>query len=127
MKINKNALLIIAHGSRKKVSNIEIHQLANRILISDSGFDIVQSCFLDIAEPSIPEGLKICANQNPSSIIVFPYFLAAGRHVIEDIPEIIEQEKPKYPGISIKSVPYLGSSPLIVDIIKTLAENNVKT
>jgi len=50
--------------------------------------------------------------------------LAAGRHVIEDIPEIIEQEKPKYPGISIKSVPYLGSSPLIVDIIKTLAENN---
>lgn len=125
MKINKNALLIIAHGSRKKVSNIEIHQLANRILISDSNFDIVQSCFLEIAKPSIPEGLRICVSQNASSIIVFPYFLAAGRHVLEDIPNIIEQEKIKYPDISIKSVPYLGSSPVIVDIIKTLAENNV--
>ncbi len=125
MKINKNALLIIAHGSRKKVSNIEIHQLANRILISDSNFDIVQSCFLEIAKPSIPEGLRICVSQNASSIIVFPYFLAAGRHVLEDIPNIIEQEKNKYPDISIKSVPYLGSSPVIVDIIKTLAENNV--
>ena len=63
-------------------------------------------------------------NQGASEVLILPYFLAAGRHVIEDIPNIVDEEKTKYPDISITSLPYFGSSPVIVDILKTLAENN---
>ena len=121
----KKALLIIAHGSRKKISNIEIHQLANNILLKSNKFVMVQACFLEIAEPSISKGIELCVKNNVDEILIMPYFLAAGRHVIEDIPVIIENERKRYPNISLKTLPYLGSNPVIVDILKTLAENSV--
>jgi len=123
--MNIKALLIIAHGSRKAESNIEISELANNIVSKSNIFDIGEACFLEIAKPSIPEGLKMCVSKNASEILIMPYFLAAGRHVIEDIPQIINEEKMKYPMTSIKSLPYFGSNPDIVDILKTLAENDV--
>ena len=124
MNINKKSLLVVAHGSRKKISNIEIHQLANNISMKIQTFSIVEACFLEIAEPSIPQGIESCVRQGASEVLILPYFLAAGRHVIEDIPNIVKEEKTKYPDISITSLPYFGSSPVIVDILKTLAENN---
>ena len=123
--MNRKALLIVAHGSRKDESNSEIHELANNIASRSNAFSIVEACFLEIAKPSIPEGLEICVNKNASEILIMPYFLAAGRHVTEDIPQIINEEKIKYLDISIKLLPYLGSNPDIVDILKTLAENDV--
>ena len=124
MNIKKKSLLVVAHGSRKKISNIEIHQLANNISMKLQTFCIVEACFLEIAEPSIPQGIESCVKQGASEVLILPYFLAAGRHVIEDIPNIVDEEKTKYPDISITSLPYFGSSPVIVDILKTLAENN---
>ena len=124
MNKKKKALLVAAHGSRKKVSNIEIHQLANNILLKSQVFDIVEACFLEIAKPSIPDGIKSCIEKNASEILIMPYFLAAGMHVIEDIPGIVDKERLKHKGVIIKSLPYFGSSPVIVDILKTLAENN---
>ena len=124
MNKKKKALLLAAHGSRKKVSNIEIHQLANNILLKSQVFDIVEACFLEIAKPSIPDGIKSCIEKNASEILIMPYFLAAGMHVIEDIPGIVDKERLKHKGVIIKSLPYFGSSPVIVDILKTLAEND---
>ena len=124
MNIKKKSLLVVAHGSRKKISNIEIHQLANNISMKLKTFSIVEACFLEIAEPSIPQGIESCVKQGASEVLILPYFLAAGRHVIEDIPNIVDEEKTKYPDILITSLPYFGSSPVIVDILKTLAENN---
>jgi len=124
LNINKKALLVVAHGSRKKISNIEIHQLANNIALKSSVFHIVEACFLEIASPSIPQGIENCIQRNAKDILVMPYFLAAGKHVMEDIPEIITNEVLKYPGIPIKLSSYFGSSPVVVDIVKTLAEND---
>jgi sirohydrochlorin ferrochelatase len=87
-------------------------------------FKVVEACFLEIAEPSIPQGIELCAKKGANEIVIMPYFLAAGRHVMEDIPSIVNNEKEKYPNINIRSLPYLGSSPVIVDILKTLAEND---
>ena len=122
MNKKKKALLVVAHGSRKKVSNIEIHQLANNISLKSEVFDIVEACFLEIATPSIQDGIQSCIENDASEILIMPYFLAAGMHVIVDIPAIVDKEKHK--GVIIKSLPYFGSSPVIVDILKTLAENN---
>ena len=124
MNKKKKALLVVAHGSRKKVSNIEIHQLANNISLKSEIFDIVEACFLEIAMPSIPDGIQSCIEKDASEILIMPYFLAAGMHVIEDIPAIVDKERLKHKGVIIKSLPYFGSSPVIVDILRTLAEND---
>ena len=124
MNKKKKALLVVAHGSRKKVSNIEIHQLANNISLKSEIFDIVEACFLEIAMPSIPDGIQSCVEKDASEILIMPYFLAAGMHVIEDIPAIVDKERSKHEGVVIKTLPYFGSSSVIVDILRTLAEND---
>lgn len=103
------SLLIVAHGSRRESSNEEVRQLVGRIKGSpQSGFDDVSAAFLELAVPSIPDGLEACITRGAKQVVVFPYFLAAGRHVVEDIPGQVTPVKEKYPEVSVSISPHLG-------------------
>ena len=112
------ALLLIAHGSRRKQSNDEVVVLADRLKASCSGqYDIIHSGFLELAETLIPDGIKKCVDDGATSIIVLPYFLNSGRHVIEDIPNIVNDTIPQYPDVEIKIAQHLGASSLMMDLL----------
>ena len=81
------ALLIVAHGSRRKESNIEVIQLAARIRRKNRSFSDVNAAFLELAKPSISDAILDCVSNNVKEVVVFPYFLASGRHVFKDIPD----------------------------------------
>ena len=116
------ALLIVSHGSRRQASNDEIRQLTEMVkkLVSQD-FLIVESAFLELAEPLIPVAINNCIACGATSIIVVPYFLAAGTHVANDIPSIIEQARSENPSIEITLKPHIGGVPsmanLIVDMV----------
>jgi sirohydrochlorin ferrochelatase len=122
------ALLIVSHGSRRQQSNEEVNELAQNLNdLLNGSFEVIHSAFLEIAEPSIPEGIDKCAALGADSIMVLPYFLAAGRHVAEDIPSIVNEARKKYPKISIEisrhigafeQMPWLISRELIKPILK---------
>ena len=59
----------------------------------------------------------MCADDGATSIIVLPYFLNSGRHVVEDIPNIVEQTRPDYPDVDIKVAQHLGASDLMMDLL----------
>ena len=109
---------------RDKVQALAVLKLWTVYPLKSEVFDIVEACFLEIATPSIQDGIQSCIENDASEILIMPYFLAAGMHVIVDIPTIVDKERLKHKGVIIKSLPYFGSSPVIVDILKTLAENN---
>jgi sirohydrochlorin ferrochelatase len=46
---------------------------------------------MEIATPSIPQGLEWLVSQQVDEIICHPYFLSPGRHVTQDIPQIVQQ------------------------------------
>ena len=107
----KRHLFIIAHGSRRQASNDEVRRLGDRVAqLQAPGFEHVQVAFLELAEPSIPEGLARCAALDASEIIIFPYFLAAGTHVAQDIPEAVAAFQQARPDISVCLTPHLGAS-----------------
>lgn len=116
------SLLIVAHGSRKPSSNEEIRLLSQSIQVGGSGYDIVECAFLELAEPSIPDGLKRCIEQGAREVVVMPYFLAAGRHVVEDIPQEVSPIVEKYKDVSIRITPHLGASPSMSGMILGLTE-----
>ena len=104
-----NALLMIAHGSRRTASNDEVRALGDRISAQAKGeFDQLACCFLELAEPLIPDAIDQLVQEGATQITVFPYFLAVGAHVAEDIPEAISAAAEKYPHIMFKSLPHLG-------------------
>lgn len=119
-------LLIIAHGSRREASNDEIRRLAARVRdLCAPGLDQVEVAFLELAKPSLPEGLNHCVAQGASEIIVLPYFLAAGTHVARDIPEAIDAFKLAHPGIRVHLTPHLGASHVLPQAILALARQKL--
>ncbi len=106
-----NALLIISHGSRRKASNEEAIELADSIRpMLKSKYDLVVPAFLELATPSIPEGIKQCVESGAKNIQVVPYFLAAGTHVSEHIPKIVNNEGKLYSEVSIELRDHIGGS-----------------
>ena len=112
------SLLVIAHGSRRQASNDEVRQLVDRIAgKAGDNFDHIGAAFLELAEPSIPDGIRTCVEKGSNEIIVLPYFLSAGRHVVEDIPGEVDSVRGEFPDVCINVIPYLGSLDAIADIM----------
>jgi len=118
-----HALLLIAHGSRRQASNDEVRKLT-KVLEQYAGdeFSIIECAFLELAEPSIPDGVSACVQKGAESVTVLPYFLSAGRHVVTDIPEELQKAQSQNPQLSIKTAPYLGSAQGISDILIGLSK-----
>jgi len=112
------ALLLIAHGSRRQASNDEVISLANSLMKSMSDeYNIISAGFLELAEPLISDALDDCLNNGATEIIVVPYFLSAGRHVQTDVPKEIEQWQQNHSDCCVHSVPYIGSSTMMQELI----------
>ena len=47
-------------------------------------------------------------SQGATKITIFPYFLAVGLHVAEEIPEEIDKAKNIYPNVEFHTLPHLG-------------------
>ena len=104
-------LLIVAHGSRRAAANEEVQALTKTVASrSSERFERVDCAFLELADPSIQQGVDTLVESGAKSIMVLPYFLAQGAHVASDIPEAITECRQNHPDVDITIAPYLGSS-----------------
>jgi sirohydrochlorin ferrochelatase len=111
------ALLIVAHGSRRAASNDEVRALAKTVTARAGGlYNRISCAFLELAEPSIPEGIEQLIEAGVRDITVVPYFLSAGRHVAEDIPAEVAKVSPP-DGVTIRIAPYVGLSDTMADLL----------
>lgn len=116
------ALVVVAHGSRRASSNDEVRTLTDQIRPLAREFGHVSCAFLELAEPSIPDGINAAITAGAEEVIVLPYFLSAGRHVVEDIPGLVAQTQAQNPAIRIQLAPYLGTAPGLPQTLLGLAE-----
>lgn len=94
------AALFVGHGSRAP-------DAAEAMLAAVEGvrkkglFPIVESGYLELAQPDIPTALRACVRQGAARVLVIPYFLNNGMHIRRDIPNMLREEVGRYPGIGI--------------------------
>jgi len=116
------ALLIVAHGSRRVESNDEVRELTALMRLRAGGeYGDVRCAFLELAEPSIPDGIAQCVAQGAAEVVVLPYFLSAGRHVAKDIPELVAQTQARMPRVKVRIAPYLGLSTNLAEALLLMA------
>jgi sirohydrochlorin ferrochelatase len=119
---SSRALLVVAHGSRREQSNEEVRELTRALAERAAGeFGQVRSAFLELAEPSIPDGIEQCIAGGAAEVVVLPYFLSAGRHVARDIPEEVAGKVSEHPQVNITIAPYLGAAEGIVELMLGLS------
>ncbi len=121
----KRALIIVSHGSRREASNEEVKRLAQLLLThQENSFDDVSAAFLELAEPSIPDGIAAAIERGADEVTVLPYFLSAGRHVTQDIPAEVDKACRQKPDAVIRIAPYIGRAPEMAEIVLRLAADN---
>ena len=83
-------IIIIDHGSRRATANNHLLTLVEKYK-SFSNRAIVEPAHMELGEPSIDTAYKKCIAQGAKRVIIHPFFLSPGRHVLEDIPELVKQ------------------------------------
>ncbi len=111
-------LLILAHGSRRGAANEEVRQLAAELAKRLQGrFEQVEAAFLELADPAIADAVDSAVAAGATDITLFPYFLAAGRHIAEDIPSIVDACRRRHTNARIALWPHLGALPGLMDFL----------
>ena len=119
-----NALIIVAHGSRKESSNSEVMLLGEKVnSLVAAQYDVVKTGFLEFAEPSLEESIIACVEAGVRHIVILPYFLASGNHVTRDIPAVVEQMKIMHPKVKIELKEHLGSAAGMATLLSSIIIN----
>jgi sirohydrochlorin ferrochelatase len=108
----KTAVLLIAHGSRHQAANDDLHALAER-LAAEGEHPIVEACFLELAEPDIVSGANRCVVRGAARVLMVPYFLSAGVHLLRDLTRARKELSRSHPGVEFRLGPPLGPHPLL--------------
>lgn len=120
------SLLVLAHGSRRGQSNDEVRQFVQAVREKSNGrYGTVVCAFLELTKPLISEGIDQCVKDGTDEIIILPYFLAAGRHVVEDIPAEVARKRAQYPGVTMQVREHIGVADALVDLVMAMADNTL--
>ncbi len=110
------ALLIVDHGSRREEANQMLYGVAD-ILRQERPEIIVHVAHMELAEPTIRQGIDACVREGASEIVVHPYMLSPGRHATEDIPRMATEAGAAYPDVRIRVTEPLGLHEKLCEVI----------
>jgi sirohydrochlorin cobaltochelatase len=100
------AVLLVGRGSTDPDANAEVCKAA-RLLWEGRGLAMVETAFVSLAWPGVPEGLERCRRLGAARIVVLPYFLFPG--VLPDrVAEQAERYAAAHPGLDIAVADVLG-------------------
>ena len=110
------ALLVMAHGSPRDSANDDVRSVIAHVRAAGR-FATVEIGYLECNEPTIPQAVAACAAAGATHIVAVPYFLHTGKHVADDLPTLLEAAQQQYPQIQFSMSPFLGTSPLVAEIL----------
>lgn len=113
----KLAVLLLGHGSQAEGANEAMHRVEAELRERHPGW-IVESAFLEINRPTIPEGIELCAGWGAEKIVLLPYFLHLGNHVAKDLPRFMLEGRIRHPEAEILLAPHLGYHPKLAEIVQ---------
>ncbi len=112
----KRAILLVDHGSRRAEANAQLEELAERVRQRAPG-RAVHVAHMELAEPTIADGIGACVAGGAEEIVVHPYFLGPGSHTSRDIPQLVEAAAQQHPSVRIRISAPLGFHEKLVDIV----------
>lgn len=112
----KPAILLVDHGSRRPEANAQLEALADR-LRARVGDRFVAIAHMELAEPSIAQGIGACVASGAREIVVHPFFLGPGNHTTRDIPQLVADAAADHPGVRTRVGPPLGLDDKLVDLV----------
>lgn len=111
-------LIVFAHGSRVVAANEAVKAVASEAALR-AGISSYRTAFLELAAPTLSEAVRDLAREGVGHILVTPYFLTMGRHLVEDLPRLLEVARSQHPDVHLKASRPLDGHP---DLARILAD-----
>ncbi len=117
VRSSKPAVILVGHGSKAKNFDGAMKSVAHAL--RKGPYSSVRRAYLEITTPSIPEAIGRAVREGAKEVRVFPYFVLSGRHIREDIPQIVAEERARWKEkAKIVLCSYLGYDERIVAVVK---------
>ena len=107
-------IVLFGHGARDPRWADTISALAARVADLAPGTP-VQAAFLEFMTPDLAQAVDALVERGAHAIVVAPVFLAAGGHVLRDLPDRLATIAARHPGLSVRVEPALGSLATVID------------
>ena len=121
----QTGIIILCHGSRGKQAvadlPVTMQSMAEGVRSLIPAEVEVAWAALQFNRPALEDAAALLVERGVKSIVIMPYFLFSGRHITEDIPEVIEPLAGRYPDVKFGMTRSLGDEerfvPQVVDRI----------
>ncbi len=92
------------------------------------GTDLVEPCFMELAEPDIPTAITKLVNRGCNHIFGYAFFLVPGKHLQEDIPSIIKSALAQHTGVTYEiSEPMMDDPELMDLVVRRILQRGIAT
>lgn len=113
-------LILFAHGARDPRWADTVNAVAQRCRAQAPGVP-VQCAFLEFMTPDLAQAVDLLVARGVTDLRVAPVFLAAGGHVLRDLPDRLADIAARHPGLSVQVGDALGSLPSVIDAMAASA------
>lgn len=121
----KTAMILVDHGSRRDEANRVLDEIAGQIR-RERKFPFVAVAHMELAEPTLEDAFKRCAQWGAERIVVVPYFLAPGNHSSGDIPRLTAEAAFAFPQIRWALAEPLGFDRRLAELVVSRAGDALK-
>ncbi len=109
------AVVLVGRGATDPDANSEVAKTA-RLLLEGRGVGTVETAFISLARPSVPEGLDRARLLGYSRVVVLPYFLFAG--VLPDrITAQTEEWAAAHPDVEVQQAGLIGPGERLAQLV----------
>jgi len=120
-------VLLVGHGSREQPGNAEFLAFCE-MARPHLGPERIETCFIELAEPLVPESLDRCVGLGARQITMLPVILLAAGHVKVELPHELDEARERHPDVEFFYGRHIGLDPLVLDVVKQrLAEVEAET
>jgi len=107
MSLARTGLLIVGHGTRSERGQAEFRETVELVARLAPQTPVV-ACFLELAEPTIEQGIAELAKHGVERIVVLPLLLFAAGHAKQDIPQAVCDAAARFPALEFSFAAHLG-------------------
>jgi sirohydrochlorin ferrochelatase len=113
---DKKAVILMGHGSRMPGAAEDMEHVVEH-LKDKVDYDIIEICQMSGLGEHLPEVFDRCVEKGATQVVILPYFLHLGVHLLVDIPEMLQEKAKAHPGVKVILGKHLGYDETLVDLV----------
>lgn len=122
----KVALVIVDHGSRSPALNASLDVVAAEVAaLAGDRYVAVLPAHMEFASPSIAESFDAAVEAGADFVVVALYFLAPGRHSVDDVPRLAAEAAARHPGVGFSVSSSLGPHASLAGLVLERADEKL--